>query len=186
MPFDAAENRWKLNVVDESGQFLGGWVDPENLRRRGCPAWRSKPKGAHFEVLYQDESKDFLLLFRHGDPGKYEIVDADYFQKISPKRAAEWFIENGHEIPLEALPEPDNSTRNIPKHIRLAYEQYRAALDANASLNPNRPQSVYAAVKARIKGTGVELPEKAAWLRYVRKGKRLIESNSEPGADFQK
>jgi hypothetical protein len=118
MPFDAAENRWKLHVVNESGQFLGGWVDPDDLRKRGCPAWRSKPKSAHFEVLYQDEKKDFLLLFRHGDPGKYEIVDADYFQKISHRRAAEWFTENGHEIPPEAIPEANRPSTLSESFVR--------------------------------------------------------------------
>jgi hypothetical protein len=89
-----------------------------------------------------------------------------------------------YETPFPISPASANATLangpTTPKCIRVAYEQFRAAIASDPSLDPNKPQAVYGSVRERAKIAGGDLPDKNTWLRYVRKGKRFFEPPPQP------
>jgi len=81
---------------------------------------------------------------------------------------------------------PSASTSPTPEpaeHIKLAYQQYRSALDSDESLLGATYAKVYAAIKRRTAGTGQDLPDRDTFIRYVRSGKKYYEPKPTPGAD---
>lgn len=101
MAYDKAERRWKITVIDESGRFRGGWLDPDQLTAQGALAWRSRPHPDHFQVLYQYAPERFAILYRYSKSASYKLTARDWFQEVTPRQALKWFKDEGHEIPAE-------------------------------------------------------------------------------------
>lgn len=60
----------------------------------------------------------------------------------------------------------------IARCHEIAYQQYREAIEIDPSLEAKPKSAIYAVVKERCRGTGQSLPDKATWLRYIRKAAR--------------
>jgi hypothetical protein len=101
VPYDPAERCWKINVVDASGQSVGGYMDPDELSAQGTPAWMSRPRATHFEVMWQLAPDRFVVLFRFNLSGKWEFTDRDYFQELTNAQAVKWFEDEGYPVPAE-------------------------------------------------------------------------------------
>ncbi|MFM9996709.1 MAG: hypothetical protein ACKVU4_13030 [Phycisphaerales bacterium] len=145
MPYDSAEEIWKIHVYTQDGQ-PAGFFEPENwlkarthgdipLDPQRHRTWPGRPRAQHFEVLYRlvrdDGIDDYLVLYRFGQ----WFTERDYGRILPPERAAAWFEEEGYPLPedLKAAPPPSRagaSAALIP--LSEALSQVWKALDGRA------------------------------------------------------
>ncbi len=101
--FDEAEGEWKTIVIDQRGN-PAGYLVLERLHGNHVRTWKGRLGQRHFEVLYEVDDiagspPAYYLAFRHGNPGSFELTDADYVQIFTNTEAARWLEREGMDLP---------------------------------------------------------------------------------------
>lgn len=120
MAFEVEGKGWGYDVVQENGQFEGGYIIIDLSSDRywtGSPKNNSPQEFLILRDIPKDSYKQYLIMYRYKN---YGPCDKDYCRFVSENYAAEWLQKEGYELPedLCKFSSLDNSSAPLPPMLQ--------------------------------------------------------------------